>query len=258
MRFLQLVQQQAGISRRNAQAMIEAGLVKLNGDMVQTPFMELEPRKVKSLEVDGQVVRVQQVKPGIYKYYKPKGMLCSFKDPFHHYAMGKVLRRPELKGYQIVGRLDRDAEGLLLLTNDGTLLNHLAHPRYQIEKVYHVLVPKVLRFRSTFDAFRQMRSGLMNEGEKLQIVRGDVVRRTDSETTLVMVLTEGKNHEVKRLCRHFGWYVKRLKRVEVGGVELRGLKQGQLKRLMPDEIETLNSNVELALKNLPTDSTSSK
>ncbi len=251
MRFLQLVQQQSGISRRNARAMIEAGRVKLNGAVVATPFIELELRKVKSLEVDGQNVKVQKLQTGIYKYYKPRGMLCSFKDPFHHYAMGKVLRRPELKGYQVVGRLDRDAEGLLLLTNDGNLLNHLAHPRYQIEKVYHVLVPKVLRYRSTYDAFRQMRSGLMNEGEKLQIVRGDVVRRTDTDTTLVMVLTEGKNHEVKRLCRHFGWYVKRLKRVEVGGVQLRGLKPGQLKRLLPDEIEMLKTNVDLALKNLP-------
>lgn len=250
MRFLQFVQQQAGISRRNAKALIEAGRVKLNGTLTQTPFVEIEPHKVSSLEVDGSKIRIQKLQIGVYKYYKPRGMLCSFKDPHHHHAMGKVLRRPELKGYKIVGRLDRDAEGLLLLTNDGSLLNHLAHPRYQIEKVYHVLVPKVLRYRQTYDSFRQMQDGIVDEGETLKIVRGNVLKRTNTSTTLVMVLTEGKNHEVKRLCRRFGWYVKRLKRVEMGGVQLGKLKRGQLKKLLPEEIELLEKNVEQALNKL--------
>lgn len=239
MRFLQLLQQQAGISRRRARALIEVGRVELNGVKTVTPFIEIKVEAVESLRLDEKPIIIKPLKTGVYKYYKPRGMLCSYKDPHHHYAMGKVLRRPELKGYQIVGRLDRDAEGLLLLTNDGDLLHRLAHPRYQVEKVYHVLIPKVLRFRQTHDALRQMSNGIADRGETLTLVRGQVLRRSSDSTTLVMVLTEGKNHEIKRLCRCFGWYVKRLTRVEMGGVQLGRLHSGELKPLGHEDVAAL-------------------
>lgn len=243
MRFLQLLQQQAGISRRNARAFIEAGRVELNGVKTVTPFMEIKVEAVESLRLDEKRIIIKQPNIGVYKYYKPRGMLCSYKDPHHHYAMGKVLRRPELKGYQIAGRLDRDAEGLLLLTNDGDLLHRLAHPRYQVEKVYHVLIPKVLRFRQTHDAIRQMNDGILDRGETLTLVRGQVLRRSSDSTTLVMVLTEGKNHEIKRLCRHFGWYVKRLMRVEMAAVQLGRLHRGELKPLGHEDVALLRRSV---------------
>jgi len=244
MRFLQLIQQQTGISRRKARALIEAGRARIDGATVLTPFVEVIPEDVASLSVDGKAVVLKAITPGVYRYYKPRGMLCSFKDPHHHHAMGKVLRRPELRGYQVAGRLDRDAEGLLLLSNDGGLLNRLAHPRYGVEKVYHVLVPKVLRFRQTNEALRQMHHGIQDRGETLSIVRGTLLKRSvEGETTVVLVLNEGKNHEVKRLCKHFGWYVKQLTRVEMGGVQLGNLQQGQLRPLSHAEFQQLKSSL---------------
>ena len=201
---------------------------------------------MRALTVAGREVKVGAVQVGVYKYHKPRGMLCSFADPHHHHAMGKVLRRPELKGYKIVGRLDRDAEGLLLLTNDGELNNVLAHPRYQVEKVYHVLVPKVIRYRQANDAFRQMAHGIQDAGETLRIVRGRVLSRDHEATTLVLVLTEGKNHEVKRLCRRFGWYVQQLKRVEMAGVQLGKLRRGELRALTRPELQALRQTASAA------------
>jgi 23S rRNA pseudouridine2605 synthase len=248
MRLLQMVQQQAGISRRQAEKLIKQGKVRFNDETLTTPFAEVNPIQINKIEVEGKVIKVKSVQIGVYKFYKPRGMLCSFKDPHHHYAMGKVLRRPELKGYKIVGRLDRDAEGLLLLTNDGDMLNKLAHPRYQVEKSYEVRVPKVLRFRQTFDAFRQMRHGLVDDGETLKIVRGSVLHRGNALTIVSLTLTEGKNHEVKRLCRHFGWYVERLKRVKMGTIELGKMKPAQLLRLTQEELEQVQQTVERVSK----------
>lgn len=245
MRYLQFVQQQAGVSRRQARSLIEAGKVFIDGAPVENPFSDTGGR-VKTLKVDGREVPIKSVQVGVYKYYKPRGMLCSFADPYHHHAMGKVLRRPELKGYKIVGRLDRDAEGLLLLTNDGALNNLLAHPRYQVEKVYHVLVPKIIRFRQANDTFRQMAHGIQDAGETLRIVRGRVLLRTNDATTLVIVLTEGKNHEVKRLCKRFGWYVQSLTRVEMAGVQLGKLRPGELRPLAKSENLTLRQVAEAA------------
>lgn len=239
MRFLQLVQQQLGLSRRRSEALIKAGRVTLDGAPMGNPYLEIEPQHVNALAVDGRTVPITPVAAGVYKYYKPVGMLCSFADPHHHHAMGKVLRRPELKGYKIVGRLDRDAEGLLLLTNDGELLNHLAHPRYGVKKAYHVWVPKVLRFRQSYDVFRQMKDGIVDQGERLVIVGGAIVQRTATSTLVKLVLTEGKKHEVKRLCKRFGWFVQRLIRVEMAGVGLENLKPGELHALAKPEIKAL-------------------
>lgn len=243
MRLLQLVQQQLGLSRRRAETLIKAGRVTLDGAQMSNPYLEIEPRQATALALDGKTVEIAPIAAGVYKYYKPVGMLCSFADPHHHHAMGKVLRRPELKGYKIVGHLDRDAEGLLLLTNDGQLLNHLAHPRYEVEKVYHVWVPKVLRFRQSFDVFRQMKDGIEDQGERLVLVRGAIVQRTATSTLAKLVLTEGKKHEVKRLCRHFGWTVQRLIRVEMAGVHLGPLKPGELHALTKTEIKALYQRV---------------
>lgn len=242
-RLLQLLQRQAGVSRRRARALIEAGRVRLDGRVVSAPFLELDPARVRSLELDGRPVDLRPPEPGIYAFYKPRGMLCSRRDPHHRHAMGKILRKPELRGYNVAGRLDRDAEGLVLLTNDGALLHRLTHPRFGVEKVYHVVVPQLVRFRQAYDAFRQMRHGIRDAEERLRIVRGRLVRRAQAETVLELVLSEGRKHEVKRLCRHFGWPVARLIRVELAGVRLGQMRPGQLRPLSRAERRALEAHL---------------
>jgi len=105
-------------------------------------------------------------------------------------------------------------------------------------------VPQVLRYRQTGDAIRQMKAGISDAGERLTVRGGRIAYRTNEETTVELVLNEGKNHEVKRLCRRFGWHVRRLVRVGMAGVALGELRSGQLKPLPRAELNRLLARYE--------------
>jgi pseudouridine synthase len=235
MRFLQLVQRQAGISRRRAERLIKLGYVKLNGEVYKHPFAELEELEVKELWVDGNVVSLRQEELAIYKYYKPRGMVTSHEDPHHTKTVGKMLEANELIGYSIAGRLDQDAEGLLLVTNDGELLNTLTHPRYGVEKRYEVIIPRVIPFRHAKEVLTRMVKGIQHDGEWLKIVRGRPLEQGRNETSFELILTEGKKHEIKRLFRHFGFPVTNILRTSIGPIKLGKMRTRELKRINKGE-----------------------
>ena len=243
MRLLQLVQRRAGIARRKAQRLIEQGEVRLDGQTLTNPFLEVDPETVRELEVRGRRVPLEPREPAVYKLYKPAGMLSSLYDPKHPNTVGRLLQRRGLggQGLAIAGRLDRDAEGLLLLTNDGELVNLLTHPRYEVEKVYHVVIPRLLPYRHVYEMFRKMQRGVRDGGEVLRIRRGRIVERSRNRTVLELVLTEGKKHEVKRLIKHFKLPLERLVRVGHGPVALGKLRPGELKRLTTPERRALEA-----------------
>jgi len=235
MRLLKLVQRQCGIARRKAQALIAEGRVKVNGKLITNPFIEVEPKEIEELLVDGEEVSLTPVELAVYKFYKPRGMLSSHKDLHHRSTLGRVLERVGLKGYVAAGRLDRDAEGLMLISNDGELINLLTHPRYQVEKVYRVWVPRVLPFRHAREVLWKMQRGVIDGGEELRAVRARLIRRYVDSTEFELVLTEGKKREIKRLFKHFRLPVMRLVRVAIGPILLRGLRPGELVRLSAKE-----------------------
>ena len=127
------------------------------------------------------------------------------------------------------------------MTNDGELVNLLTHPRYEVEKVYHVAIPRLLPYRHIYEIFRKMQRGVRDGGEVLKIRRGRIVRRAKDHTVLELVLTEGKKHEVKRLIKHFKLPLERLVRVAHGPVTLGSLRPGELKRLTAKERAALES-----------------
>lgn len=241
MRLLQLVQRQAGVARRKAQKLIEQGRVRVDGQTITHPFSEVDPAGIRELRVDGRNVPLEPPESVIYKLYKPRGMLSSLYDPKYPNTVGRLLRRRGLRGLglAIAGRLDRDAEGLLIVTNDGELVNLLTHPRYEVEKVYRVTIPRVLSYRHIYELFRKMQRGVRDEGEWLRIRRGRIVRRGTDHTILELVLTEGKKHEVKRLVKHFRLPLTRLIRTAHGPVTLGSLAPGELKRLTERERRAL-------------------
>lgn len=239
MRLLKLVQQRAAISRRKAEEIIRQGRVWINGARATNPFQEITIESIRTLEVNGKEMDLKPTHTQIYKYYKPKGQITTHSDPHHRNTVGSVLKAKNLKGFNIAGRLDKDAQGLLLLTNDGELLNALTHPRFQVEKVYHLTVSQVLRIRQTNDAFRQMEHGLQDDGELLKIKKGKILQRQNGQTKLEITLTEGKKHELKRLCARFGWRIETLKRVNLGPIALGNLAPGHLKKLTPQEAKRL-------------------
>jgi len=162
---------------------------------------------------------------------KPAGYVSTLKD---RYAEKKVIDLiPEKYGRVFpAGRLDKDATGLLILTNDGNFANFLTHPRYQIEKEYEVVIDGILEKRGIEIA----KKGVFDKGERLKIIDGKIVRRTKKATIVRIILKEGKKREIKRIFKVLGYNVLKLKRIRIGNIKLGNLKEGDFKIIFPDKL----------------------
>ncbi|MEI6171195.1 MAG: pseudouridine synthase [bacterium] len=229
-RFLQI---QAGVSRRKALDLVLAGEVTVNGERVLDPFLLLTRGAVTRLALRGHPLSIEPREARVYRLYKPAGMLCSHDDPFSGNTVGRLLRADGFLGYTWVGRLDQDAEGLLLLSNDGDVIQAFTHPRYEVHKVYRVWLAESPPERELDRALRSMECGVEDEGEVLRILDGRVEGRPRHA---VITLAEGRKHEIKRLFARFDYSVSRLLRVAVGPVQLGDLAPGAWDRLpLPEE-----------------------
>jgi len=233
-----LLQRQAGVSRRKAQELVESGEVSVNGIMIDDPFLLVNSEDVQRLALRGHPLSVQSPDLRVYKFHKPTGMLCSHDDPHYGNTVGRLLRAEGFIGYSWAGRLDQDAEGLVLLTNDGELLHRLSHPRYEVPKTYHVWVQRLPRRPQMESYLRQMEAGIEDEGDRLRALSGKVEGRP---AYVKLVLAEGKKHEIKRLFGHFGLRVVRLLRVSVGTVTLGQLKRSAFERVDSDALNALRA-----------------
>jgi 23S rRNA pseudouridine2605 synthase len=238
MKLLLLIQRQAGVSRRKAQELISAGEVAIDGSVVKDPFLIINPEALQALALRGHPVSLQTPEFRIYRYYKPRGMLCSHDDPHEGNTVGRILRAEGFIGYSWAGRLDQDAEGLLLVTNDGILLNQLSHPRYEIAKTYRVWLDRTPRPAVLSGMFRDMKRGIDDDGDRLRITSGHIA---GPPPHVVLQLAEGKKREIKRLFAHFQIQVVRLLRIAIGSAELGELRPGTLERMTNAETEILRS-----------------
>jgi 23S rRNA pseudouridine2605 synthase len=231
---LQKLLAQAGFaSRRGAERLIQAGRVTINGQPVVELGVRADPARDR-IAVDGRPIG----RPDARRYvllHKPPGYLTTRDDPRGRPRVFDLL--PEL-GVRLhsVGRLDYDAEGLLLLTNDGALTYRLTHPRHGVPRVYRVLVEG----RADDAALAALRRGVVLEDGP---ARADAARRVGGPgpggTWLELTLREGRYREVKRLCRAVGLSVRRLVRVAFGPLSLGGLPPGDWRDLTPGEVAAL-------------------
>ena len=236
-RLLQLVQRHAGVSRRKAQELIEVGEVEVNGSISRDPFLSLERGVLQSLRLRGQPLPLLAPQLRVYRYYKPVGQLCSHDDPHSGNTLGRVLRAEGFIGYSWAGRLDQDAEGLIVVTNDGEIVHCLTHPRFRVKKTYHVWLSCLPSTKEMKRIFVQMRRGVEESGETLRIIDGQLGGRP---TRAIVKLAEGRKHELKRLFSHFGLDIVRLKRVAIGPVRLDRLTPGNIARMDAGEAEQLH------------------
>ncbi|OYD15225.1 hypothetical protein CH333_06145 [candidate division WOR-3 bacterium JGI_Cruoil_03_44_89] len=213
---------EAGVaSRRKADKIIRDGRVKINGIMAKIGTT-LNP-ELDAVTVDGKIVRRRDY---VYMaFYKPRDCTTTLSDPHAEITLKDFLPR-ELKVFP-VGRLDKDAEGLLILTNDGDFAFNIAHPRFSVEKEYDVLLTRSLKAEEK----EKMIKGIESDGDILKAVSVS----TDGKRARV-VMTEGKKREVKRLFRTFGIKVLSLKRVRIGSLRLGGLKPGEFVYIDPKQI----------------------
>jgi len=231
---LQKILAEAGVaSRRRAEKMILAGRVKVNGGIVQLLGHKADPRTDR-IEVDGRVLHSPEKKV-YYLFYKPVGYLTTLQDPFSRPTIAQFLTEIESRVYP-VGRLDLDAEGLLILTNDGELAARLMHPRYHVPKTYQVLV-KGLPTDSALD--RLSAGGIMLGERPAAPAEVAVVKKEKDRTWLRMTIREGRHRQIKRMCSTVGCPVMKLKRIAFGPLSLGRLTPGALRPLKPAEVEAL-------------------
>jgi pseudouridine synthase len=217
----------AGVaSRRKADELIKAGRVRVNGEPGQLNTF-VESRDV--VEVDGERVAKQAL--GYVLLHKPAGVVTTASDPQGRATVvGLVGHESRLVP---VGRLDADTTGALLLTNDGPLAHRLAHPRYGVEKVYEVETWR----EPTDEALRRLAEGVELEDGLTSPAR---VRRI-GPARFELVLHEGRNRQVRRMCEAVGHRVRRLHRTLYAGLGVEGLAPGAWRELERGEVERLRS-----------------
>lgn len=227
-------------SRRQCEELIQTGRVEVDRQVVTELGTRVNPAK-QEIRVDGVVL--PKPEQAYYALHKPVGVVCTNRDPSGRPRAIDLL--PDKAGRLFtVGRLDMSSEGLILLTNDGELANQLTHPRYGVEKTYRVLVAG----HFTPDVAAKLRRGVhLAEGiAKAASVR--IKKPYKDSTWLEMVLTEGRNREIRRLLARVGHKVLRLIRIAVGPVHLENLPPGAHRRLTRDEVAALRRAVKTRRK----------
>lgn len=218
-------------SRRKADELIESGAVKVNGKIVKELGFSVsskdkvtvynEPLKIKKLEY--------------YRFYKPAGYITTSSDEKGRKTIYDIL--PEhMQHLKPVGRLDKDSSGLLILTNDGDLINELTHPSIKVAKVYRV----VTNGRIKEEHQMLMAKGIEIEG-KLAYADTEILEASNKETVLKVVLYQGLNRQIRKMFDYLGFTVVNLKRIQHASLDITGLKKGEFKLIKPKQIKELKA-----------------
>ena len=218
-------------SRREAEALMLAGRVRVNGKLVSEMGVKVALER-DIVEVDGDRLKLSKVQ--WIAFHKPTGVLTTRRDPHGGSTIYDLL--PEkYSALRYVGRLDRESEGLLILTNDGDIAHGILHPSRQIERVYKVDVTGALG-RSKCAALLK---GVELEDGLAKAKSVNVLNQNELRTTVEVVLTEGRKREVRRMMNAIGHGVLRLVRIRFGPIKLRELPAGEWRDLDESEKNSL-------------------
>jgi len=232
---LQKVLAHAGIaSRREAEKMITDGRVRLNGLVVDALGTKADPEK-DSIEVDGKRISTDEKKV-YYVLNKPARCVTTMSDPQGRRSVKDLLGDIKERVYP-VGRLDYDTTGVLIITNDGELANGLAHPKREIDKCYRARVDGI----PGEEALERLRRGIRLKDGITAPAKVRLLEKRQGGASLEIIIHEGRNRQVKRMCDAVGHRVTRLTRVSFGPITPEGLRPGQLRRLSARELAALKA-----------------
>ncbi|MBQ8894018.1 MAG: rRNA pseudouridine synthase [Clostridia bacterium] len=223
-------------SRRAAEALIEEGRVTLNGRPVQ---LGDKTDGVKDLvRVDGRVIKPITREKVTLMLYKPRGYVTTMNDEQGRKCVADLIAKERMRLYP-VGRLDKDSEGLLLLTNDGDLAHKLTHPRNNIPKTYRVIVKGAVNR----EHIKAVENGIYIEEDQYttRSAEIEILESKEDRTVFYLTLYEGKNREIRKMCETLGLEVLRLKRDKLAALSIGTLRAGQYRALTQKEIEYLYS-----------------
>ncbi|MFH2132230.1 MAG: pseudouridine synthase [bacterium] len=224
----------AGIaSRRKAEQLISDGKVTVNGHLISLQGTQIDP-ETDMVRVNGKLVSIVPREPVAYALYKPKNCVTTLMDPQGRDTIVNYFPKTSQRLFP-VGRLDYDAEGLLILTNDGDLANRIAHPSQHIWKQYFVKI----KGKITPEEINRIRSGPVIDGKTRQPVKIRFLHFVNDKSWLVVSLQEGIKHHIKKTFLAAGYPVLKIKRYSVGNIELLELSPGECRQISKTEIETL-------------------
>ena len=221
-------------SRRGVEELIALGEVSVNGKAVVSLPCFVYP-EIDEIRAGGRRIQQKKSKLVYYLLNKPKGVVCSSKDEFGRPTVVDLVSYVEPRRIYCVGRLDVDSTGVLVLTNDGDLTQHLTHPSHGVPKTYVVTIDGVVEETSIV----KLKKGIYLDGRKTTGAGLRVLNRTKKITTLEITLTEGRNREIRRMVERVGHSVLNLKRVAIGPITDRGLGAGNFRELSRREVQQL-------------------
>lgn len=237
-RLQKFVAEQGVASRRKSEDLIRAGKVKVNGHVAEIG-MKINPRKDLVTVGKQKLTNVKNRKMVYVMLNKPRGYVTTVSDELGRKTVMDLLPDFGCRIYP-VGRLDKDSEGLLLLTNDGSFTNCMTHPSHEYAKVYRVTVRPVVNDDILFN----LRNGIEIDGRMTAPCEVTVLTEEENRVVLEFILHEGRNRQIRKMCESQGLEVARLKRISIGPVKLGMLKQGDYRELTEQDVKKLLRSAE--------------
>ena len=236
---LQKILSHAGVSsRRVAEDLIRQGRVAVNGKVANELGTKADPDD-DDIRVDGRRLKLHADRR-YYLMYKPRGVVSTRSDPQNRLTVIEVLAKAGIKGYFYpVGRLDYDSEGLIILTNDGAFAEKVTHPRHELDRAYEIVVTGLPDARD----LQRLSRGILIDGRRTLPARVRVIRpypsKKEPQTLIEIVIREGRNRQVRKMCELTGHHVMSLRRTRIGPITDRRIKPGQVRELTADEVKSL-------------------
>ncbi|MBQ4105655.1 MAG: rRNA pseudouridine synthase [Clostridia bacterium] len=223
-------------SRRKSEELIRAGSVKVNGVRAEIGD-KVDPYNDKVMVNGRRVTASAKPKHRYIMLNKPRGYVTTMSDERGRKCVAELVADIPERVYP-VGRLDKDSEGLLLFTNDGEFANIVMHPKKDIYKVYRVTVRPAV----TDEMIAEFQNGMMLDGRKTAPAEVRVISRQEGRVVLEILLREGRNRQIRRMCEMLGLEVARLRRTAIGQVKMGMLKKGDWRDLTPEEVKKLTAD----------------
>lgn len=230
-------------SRRQADELIEHGKVSVNGKTINELGFQVGTKD--KVIIDGKLIKPQ--KSEYYRFYKPAGYITTSDDEKGRKTIYDIIPQ-ELRHLKPVGRLDRESTGLIIMTNDGELINQMTHPSIKIPKIYRVAI----NGKFTPEYGEKMYKGITIETDtnekKLAFATVFPIEITNKSSTLQVTLYQGINRQIRKMFATFGFEVISLKRLQHANITLEGVKKGQIKIIKPKQIKELKNYISKIIK----------
>lgn len=219
-------------SRRDIKFFLKQQTVTVNGQRVKESGFRIDPKK-DNIRVNGEKIKAPEL---VYLLInKPKGVVSTTADEYGRKNVISLI--PTKERIYPVGRLDKDTTGLLILTNDGELTNILTHPKFHVNKVYHLLISGSI----SQEQLHALRNGVLLDDGITAPAKVSVVKSNRNTTLIEMTIHEGRNRQIRRMCETVGVTLLELQRIKFGSISLGNLAEGKFRELSKSEIASLRS-----------------